>query len=78
MDVLHQLHLDLSADLARIAKRFKSPKLTLVVRNPRLADGDVVLTDDDPEKAIASIRRFIECETEQRTAAQGGEEKEPK
>lgn len=57
-DVLTQLHLDLDRDLKRIAKRFKSPKITLVVRNPQLADADVVLTDDDPELAIAAIRKL--------------------
>jgi len=57
-DVLRQLHYDLADDMARVARRFKSCKVTLVVRNPDLADGDVVLTDDDPEMAIAAIRKL--------------------
>jgi len=55
---LHQLHADLSADLERIASRFKSPKLTLVIRAPDLADGDVVLSDDDLDEAIGAIERL--------------------
>lgn len=55
--VIVQLHRDLDADLKRIARRFKSPRITLVIRNPQVADGDMVLTDDDPEAAIAAIRK---------------------
>lgn len=56
--VLQQLRFDLDADLKRIAKRFRNPKITLIVRNPDVADGDVVLTDDDPEAAIITLRGF--------------------
>lgn len=55
--LLH-LHEDLSADLDRIARRFKDPKITLVVRAPELKDGDVVLTNDNLESAIEAIRRL--------------------
>ena len=62
-DPLAQLHDDLSADLNRIARRFKSPLLTLIVRNPQLADGDVVLTNDpDHEAAVAALVRFVRKE----------------
>ncbi len=66
MNRIQQLREDLSEDLNRIARRFKkNPKLTLVVRNPDLADGDVVLSNDDPELAIAAIRGlFARPETE--------------
>jgi len=60
--VLRQLHYDLDRDLKRIAKRFKNPKITLVVRNLDVADGDVVLTDDDTEAAIAAIRKLYPTE----------------
>lgn len=56
--IRQQLHADLSDDLRRIARRFKAPRITLVVRNPALADGDVVLTDDDLELAVAAIRKL--------------------
>jgi hypothetical protein len=56
--VVVQLHHDLDSDLKRIARRFKAPKITLIVRNAALPDGDVVLTDDDLELAIAALRRL--------------------
>jgi hypothetical protein len=60
---LQQLHYDISEDLERIAKRFKGrPKITLIVRNPELADGDVLISDDDFEQAIAAIRRLKDRE----------------
>ena len=64
-----QLHRDLVYELNRIAAYFRNPKITLVVRNPSVPDGDVVLVADveDPELAIAAIRRFIE-ETKKLTA----------
>lgn len=43
--------------LEKIAKLFKNPKITLVVRAPDLADGDVVITDDELEPVIASLRK---------------------
>ncbi len=55
---LEQLHDDLSADLAQIAARFKNAKITLIVRSPDLADGDVVLTDDNLELAVAALRKL--------------------
>ena len=58
--LLQQLHLNLDYYLQRIAGHFKNPKITLVIRNPDLADGDVVLSDDDPEAAIVAIRRLQE------------------
>ena len=54
--VLFALHHKLDAELKKIARLFRNPKITLVIRNPDLADGDVVLTDDDPEAVIAAIR----------------------
>lgn len=53
------LQLDLSREMKRIAARFKHPKITLIVRNPDVADGDVVLTDDDPLLAIESLQKLI-------------------
>jgi hypothetical protein len=48
----------LHADLKRIAKRFKNPRITLIVRNPDVHDGDVVLTDDDPALAMAALEHL--------------------
>ena len=59
-EVMHELRDDLSAHLDEMAQLFVSePKITLIIRNPSLEDGDVVLTsDDDLEAAIQSVRRF--------------------
>lgn len=61
-DVMRQLHADLSADLERIAARFKHCRITLVVRQPDLGDGDVLLSDDDVDEAIAAIQRLRDRE----------------
>lgn len=52
-----QLHEDLSADLNRIASRFKpGAKLTLVVRMPELpGDTSVVIGNDELDEAVAAI-----------------------
>jgi hypothetical protein len=57
--VIHQLHADLDADLRRVAKRFKNPVITLIVRNPDIGNtADVVLTDEvDIGEAIAALIR---------------------
>lgn len=52
------LHLQLDRDLKRIAKYFKNPRITLVVRNPDHNDADVVLTDDDLGEAIEAIQKL--------------------
>lgn len=48
-----------AAKLDEIAVLYRDPvKVTLVVRVPAFPDGrrDTVMTDDDPEKAIAALR----------------------
>lgn len=57
-DVYSDLFYALQDDLDRIKKRFKECKVTLVVRNPALADGDVVIGDDNLDDAIAAINRM--------------------
>jgi hypothetical protein len=49
----------IARDLNHIATFFKEPKITLIVRSPQLDDGDLVMTADDPRKAIAAIERLI-------------------
>lgn len=56
--ILSQLHQKLAVHLEQISELFKNPKITLVVRSPDLPDGDVVLTDDELDKAIAAIERL--------------------
>ncbi len=57
---LRELQEQIAYHLEEIARLFKSPKITIVVRNDELADGDVVLSDDDLDKAIAAIHRLQE------------------
>ncbi len=55
---LEELRERMGNKLAEIAEWFVNPKITIVVRAPHLNDGDVVLTDDDVELAIAAIRKL--------------------
>ena len=55
---LRDLQEQIAYHLDEIGRLFKHPKITIVVRNDELADGDVVLSDDDLNKAIAAIARL--------------------
>jgi hypothetical protein len=60
---LTQLEEALSGDVMRIANRLKrfggTPLVTLVVRPPKgSGERDVVMTTDEPEAVVASIRRM--------------------
>jgi hypothetical protein len=45
--------------LEDICKLFaQRPKITIVIRTPWLEDGDVILSDDDFDLAIAAINRL--------------------
>ncbi len=60
---LTQLEEALTGDVMRIANRLKrfggTPMVTLVVRPPRgSGERDVVMTTDEPEAAVAAIRRM--------------------
>jgi hypothetical protein len=60
-DKLQQLHFDISQHLNEIAALFKDEvglKITLIVRTPELADGGVLISNDDPDAAIAEIIRL--------------------
>lgn len=46
--------------LAAIAELFQEPKLTLIVRNPQFEDADVLMTNDDFEKAVEAGRLLHE------------------
>ena len=53
------LHLELERHLSEMEKLFKPHcKLTLLMRNPQVADGDLLLTMDDLDEAIAAIERL--------------------
>jgi len=59
MDKLERLHFDINGHLVDIEKLFNRPvKITLVVRMPDMADGGVLLSNDDIQSAIAEIVRL--------------------
>lgn len=54
-----ELQIECEAHLAIIEKLFKPHcKLTLLMRNPEVADGDMLLTRDDLDAVIASIEKL--------------------
>jgi hypothetical protein len=62
-DIIANLQAEVADHLEKICKLFtQRPKITIVIRTPWLAekglDGDVVLTDDDFDEAIAAINRL--------------------
>ena len=56
--VMRDLFFALQDDLDSVARKFKNPKMTLVVRAPDLPDGDVVIGNDDLDAAIGAINRL--------------------
>jgi hypothetical protein len=63
MNKVELLHAEVSDHLEKICKLFtQRPKITIVIRTPWLADegkeGDVLLTDDDLDVAIAAINKL--------------------
>lgn len=61
VDRINALRLSIAKKLDEIAMLYKDDvKVTLIVRVPDFPDGrrDTVLSDDDPEKAIDSLRRL--------------------
>lgn len=57
--VIRQLHVEVSATLEELAKKFKpGARLTLLVRSPESENGsrDMVFTDDDLNLAIEALR----------------------
>jgi hypothetical protein len=54
---IRELFVSLQGDLDRVCRKFEHPKVTLVVRAPELEDGDVVISNDDPDAVIVAITR---------------------
>lgn len=63
---LARVHALLAETLGRLhVKHFiPSAKLTLLVRQPDLEDGDLLITDDNPKLIIAAIERLADTGTE--------------
>jgi len=58
-DVLQELQHDISEKLLEIEDMFKRPvKITIVIRTPWLADGGVLISNDDFDTALAEIQRL--------------------
>jgi hypothetical protein len=59
MTTRKHLHAELAEHCTLIADLFKpGAKVTLLVRNPQLADGDVLVSDDDMNLVIEAIRKL--------------------
>lgn len=71
LSVLAQLNVDIDRDMKRIAKRFKNPRLTLIVRNPDVANGDVIKSDDDVNEAVQALHRLSPLSVVRKAAAYG-------
>jgi hypothetical protein len=55
---MKELFFSLQDDLDSVCRKFKHPKVTLIVRAPELPDGDVVIGNDDLDEAIGAINRL--------------------
>ena len=53
-----EAQMKISTHLEAIERMFKAPKVTLVIRNPELEDGDLIVTNDNFEDAIEAIKNL--------------------
>jgi hypothetical protein len=52
-----EVHLEISDRCLEVARLFKpGAKVTILIRTPSLADGDMVVTDDDIDLAVAALQ----------------------
>jgi hypothetical protein len=58
MPVPRHITQDISHHLDAIRVYFTAPKVTLLVRNPALDDGDFLLTEDDLDLVIRALQRL--------------------
>jgi hypothetical protein len=65
-DIPKEVQDALRPHLAAIARIFKAPRITLIVRAPEGANvkGDLVLGNDDPSLALAALRARMVAEAE--------------
>lgn len=62
-DVLMRLHMKISGQMVKIANMLTDDyKLTLIARctSEKYQDADILVSDDDAEKAIAAIKRLAD------------------
>jgi hypothetical protein len=53
-----ELYRAIAPKLDAIAKLFKNPKVTLVIRAPDLADGDFIMSEDDLDAVADAVSRL--------------------
>ncbi len=54
-----ETHAEVAEHCAQVAKLFKpGAKVTILIRNPSQADGDMVVSDDAIDSAIAALERL--------------------
>jgi hypothetical protein len=61
-EIIEGLHESLCHAVEGVKRNWKNPdevRVTVVVRNIKVDDGNVVIGDDDPEKSIEVIRDFM-------------------
>ena len=65
-DIPKEIEERLRPHLAAIARLFKAPRITLIVRAPEIGNvtGDLVLSNDNPTRAIAALRSRMVAEAE--------------
>lgn len=60
---LSEVHAEVAEHCSQVAKYFKpGAKVTILIRNPHLADGDMVVSDDSMDSAIGALARLKEKE----------------
>ena len=53
-----EAQMKISRHLEAIERLFTAPKVTLVIRNPELEDGDLIVTNDSFDDAIEAIKNL--------------------
>lgn len=60
---LRQVHAEVAEHAGQVADLFKpGARVTILIRNPQLEDGDIVVSDDSMESVIAAVQRLKEKE----------------
>ena len=57
---LQRLHADISRKLNEINSLFtEDPKITIIIRTPWLADGGVLMSNDNFDEAVKELQRLL-------------------
>jgi hypothetical protein len=67
---VNQVHAEVAEHCSQIAHLFKpGARVTVLIRNPGLGDGDMVVTDDSLDAAIAALENLKGKEERKLTAS---------